>query len=168
MAIQEVSYQNGTYSIVGKLTSPVPPDQVYGVLTDYAALPAVFHNIEDCELRVTADGSKQLVQRCSWRFLIFKGSFVTELEVTEHQDARKLSFSLQESAFMRAFVGAWDVRETPDAGSEILHRLAVAPTVAPPQRLGDLTKRIFVSQVEGILFDLQTELQRYSMDADDR
>ena len=40
--------------------------------------------------------------------------------------------------------------------------MQVTPTVSPPQRLGNLTKRLFVAQVESILQDLHKELERRS------
>lgn len=156
--------QNGTFSITGRLVTPVSPDIVYDVLTDYDELPRVFHNVEECSVRWSDDGGKHLVQSCSWRFLVFRGSFVTELAVKEADAARQLEFSLTKSAFMRKFVGSWDVRPDSFGGSEIWHSLAVAPALAPPQKIGDLTKKIFVSQVEGILGDLAVELQRRSID----
>ena len=89
---------------------------------------------------------------------------MTELAVMEAESSKQLEFSLRKSAFMRKFVGSWDVRPGPMGGSEIWHSLAVQPALAPPQRIGDLTKKIFVSQVEGILGDLAVELQRRSID----
>jgi len=133
---------------------------VYEVLTDYSSLPAVFHNVDECTVRWTDDGDKSLMQTCSWRFLIFCGSFVTELEVDEEPETRKLAFSLLQSAFMRKFVGCWHVVDNVDGGSDIYHSLTVQPAVSPPQSIGDIAKRIFVSQVESLLIDLDMELQR--------
>lgn len=160
LSIQRVAYEEGTFSIQGRLiVENVPPERVYEVLTDYASLPRVFHNVQECAVQWGDHGAKTLVQRCSWQFLIFRGSFVTELAVEESEELLQLSFSLNESAFMRKFVGTWDIRPV-QGGSEILHRLAVAPTLPPPQKIGDLTKRIFVSQVKTILNDLKLELER--------
>lgn len=160
LSIQQVAYEEGTFSIQGRLiVENVPPERVYEVLTDYTSLPRVFHNVQECAVQWGDDGEKCLIQRCSWQFLIFRGSFVTELAVEELEESMQLSFSLNESAFMRKFVGSWDIRPT-NSGSEILHSLAVAPTLAPPQKIGDLTKRIFVSQVKRILKDLKVELER--------
>jgi len=152
--------QEGTFSVSGRLLTPAPPSQVYDVLTDYSQLPRVFHNVDECSVRWTDDGGKQLVQTCSWRFLIFRGSFVTELDVDEAPETRRLSFSLIQSAFMRKFVGCWDVEPGPDGGSLIRHSLSVQPAVAPPQQIGELTKNIFKSQVASILRDLEKELMR--------
>ena len=94
---------------------------------------------------------------------------------------RQLTFSLLESAFMREFVGSWDIRPAPGSDhngssaagisssgasissngsglTEVRHRLSVRPAVAPPQAVGDISKRIFQRQVVGILSDLQAEL----------
>lgn len=43
------------------------------VLTDYEALPRVFHNIENSAVRRCATtGATQLVQTCRWSFLLFR------------------------------------------------------------------------------------------------
>jgi hypothetical protein len=133
---------------------------VYDVLTDYLALPRVFHNVDDCSLRVTDAGGLHLVQTVSWKFLIFRGSFATELQVEELPAQRRLAFSLLRSAFMRQFVGSWRVDDAADGGSAIAHALTILPVVSPPQRIGDITKPIFVSQVTSILEDLDAELDR--------
>lgn len=44
--------------------------------------------------------------------------------------------------------------------SHVRHSLKVTPTVSPPQKIGDVTKQIFVAQVRGILTDLEQELNR--------
>ena len=88
---------------------------------------------------------------------------MTELDITEHPSECRLKFSLRkESAFMRNFVGAWDVRDVTsrEGYCEIIHVLAVSPSVAPPQKLGDITSKIFAGQVHGILRDLEKELMR--------
>jgi hypothetical protein len=161
--------QQGTFSITGRLTSPAHPDLVYAVLTDYKSLPRVFHNVEECSIQWSEDGEKQLSQRCSWRFLVFRGSFITDLAVTEGTEARTLEFSLVKSAFMRKFVGSWEIRPcSVTGGSEIWHSLAVQPSISPPKKIGLITSRIFKNQVEGILKDLAVELHRRStIDTDD-
>lgn len=169
---------------------------------------------------------------------------MTELQVDEDPAARTLTFSLLESAFMKEFVGSWDVcagasgltevracvasvgqrcwerwaggwgRSRGEGGgqccdtavlllhpsspcnaqvcvgsggthivwlarrrypalscpahpppspalpvSQVRHRLSVRPSLAPPQRVGDITKKVFRKQVEGILNDLAEELE---------
>ena len=169
--IQQTTYEEGTYSVTGRLLAPsLPPHTVYKVLTDYESLPRVFHNVEDCDVirNVGGEGGggggggTRISQRCSWRFLFFRGSFVTELDVEENWDEYRLSFSLRKSAFMRKFVGSWHVQPLEGGGSEVWHVLAVAPIVVPPQKIGDMTKNIFISQVESILKDLANELERVS------
>lgn len=106
----------------------------------------------------------QHLQTCSWAFLVFHGTFVTELIVDEDEDAGRLAFSLLRSAFMKQFIGSWHVEpHASGTGSSIRHALAVKPVLAPPQKIGDLTKNIFVSQVESILKDLANELERHEL-----
>lgn len=41
---------------------------------------------------------------------LHSGTFVNELNVVEDAASRQLTFSLVESAFMKEFVGSWDVQ----------------------------------------------------------
>ncbi|EFN51735.1 expressed protein [Chlorella variabilis] len=158
--IESLEYAGGSYSVQGCLVTPACPNVVYQVLTDYEALTRVFHNVQSSAVRTCAHtGAKQLVQTCKWAFLVFSGTFVHELNVVEEPEQRQLTFSLAHSAFMREFVGSWDVRGLPGGMTEVRHRLSVTPTVAPPQRIGDLSKCIFRKQVVGILEDLDRELE---------
>ncbi len=47
------------------------------------------------------------------------GTFVNELNVVEDAPSRKLTFSLVESAFMKEFVGSWDVQPAADGLTKV-------------------------------------------------
>jgi hypothetical protein len=57
--------------------------------------------------------------------------------------------------------GAGSLAETSHAALllQVRHRLSVTPVVSPPQRIGDLSKKIFRKQVVSILEDLRAELR---------
>lgn len=152
--------QDGIFRVSGLLRSELPNEVIYNVLTDYSSLPRVFHNVEKCSVSVTEDGRKFVTQMMLWNFLIFRGSFETELEVLENCDDFEISFSLVQSAFMNQFVGAWRIDQDVNGISIIRHSISVAPSVKPPQKIGDLTKRIFEAQVQKILRDLSEELKQ--------
>ena len=60
---------------------------------------------------------------------------------------------------MEEFVGDWEVADdVADGGSLVRHELRVMPTVRPPQRIGNLTAKIFETQVRSVLKDLAEEL----------
>ncbi|KAL4434386.1 hypothetical protein ABPG75_000827 [Micractinium tetrahymenae] len=159
--IESLDYVDGCFSVQGCLVTAASPDTVYQVLTDYDSLPRVFHNVESSMLRQCPESrQKQLVQTCKWAFLVFSGTFVNELNVVEDAASRQLTFSLVESAFMKEFVGSWDVQPAAEGLTKVRHRLSVRPMVAPPQKIGDLSKKIFKKQVVGILEDLAQELER--------
>ncbi|KAL4860208.1 hypothetical protein ACK3TF_000398 [Chlorella vulgaris] len=158
--IESLQYKEGQFTVEGCLITLAPPELVYQVLTDYDALPRVFHNVDSSALRrCSVTGQKQMVQTCRWAFLVFSGTFVNELNVVEDPRQRKLTFSLVQSAFMREFVGSWDLQALPCGATQVRHRLSVTPVVSPPQRIGDLSKKIFRKQVVSILEDLRAELQ---------
>jgi len=93
-----------------------------------------------------------------WKFLIFRGAFETELEVVEDPDKGVLTFSLLKSAFMKEFVGDWEVVDVEGGGSFTRHELSVMPMVQPPQTIGNITAKIFETQVKCVLKDLADEL----------
>ena len=149
------------FKVSGVLHSNASTDLVYGILTDYTSLPRVFHNVDHCWTRTGEDGRLFITQMVLWNFLIFRGSFETELEVFEYPEELKLSFNLLQSAFMNQFVGTWNIESESSTGTTVIrHSLSVAPSVKPPQRIGDITKKIFEAQVKGILRDLAAELSR--------
>lgn len=103
-------------------------------------------------------------QTCKWAFLIFSGTFVTSLAVSEDPVARRLAFHLVQSSFMRKFVGRWEVCAAPAplspgeqaglaargvhaAASVTRHSLSVRPSVSPPAAVAHYTSKIFVRQV---------------------
>jgi hypothetical protein len=47
------------------------------------------------------------------------GTFANELNVVEEPVRRQLTFSLVQSAFMKEFLGSWDVRPLPEGGAEV-------------------------------------------------
>eukprot|EP00889_Picochlorum_renovo_P000811 jgi/Picre1/27841/NNA_000805.t1 len=123
--IDDVKYQDGMFSVSGRIYSEVPSYDIYSTLTDYDSLPRVFHNVDHCSVRISEDGRKFIHQMVLWNFLIFRGSFETALQVSEDSQNLKLSFSLLESAFMKQFIGTWSVEEDPGTGISMSGTLSV-------------------------------------------
>ena len=159
ISIESVKYENGSFQVCGLMRHPASRNTVYETLVDYDALPRVFHNVDSCTARRGEDGKLVVSQMVGWKFLIFRGAFETVLEVVEDEAQRVLTFSLLRSAFMKEFVGDWEVADDPaDGGSLVRHELRVMPTMRPPQRIGNLTAKIFETQVKCVLKDLADEL----------
>lgn len=159
ISIESVKYENGSFEVCGLMQHPASRQTVYETLVDYDALPQVFHNVDSCSARRDEDGKLVVSQMVGWKFLIFRGAFETELEVVEDEAQRVLTFSLLRSAFMEEFVGDWEVADDVAGGGSIVrHELRVMPTVRPPQRIGNLTAKIFETQVWSVLKDLADEL----------
>ena len=160
ISIESVKYERGSFQVCGTMRHPASRKTVYETLVDYDALPRVFHNVDSCTARRAEDGKLVVSQMVGWKFLIFRGAFETELEVVEDEAQRVLTFSLLRSAFMKEFVGDWEVEDdvTEGVGSLVRHELSVMPMVRPPQRIGNLTAKIFETQVKCVLKDLADEL----------
>ena len=159
ISIESVKYENGSFQVCGLMRHPASRNTVYETLVDYDALPRVFHNVDSCTARRGEDGKLVVSQMVGWKFLIFRGAFETVLEVVEDEAQRVLTFSLLRSAFMKEFVGDWEVADDPaDGGSLVRHELRVMPTMRPPQRIGNLAAKIFETQVKCVLKDLADEL----------
>lgn len=156
-----MTYDGEEFSCCGILTSAAPPELVYKALTDYGELARIFRNVATSEVHLLEGGQKQLVQECRWHFLLFRGTFRCVFEVEEEPEARRLTFNAR-SAFMRRFLGRWEVGPAAGGppGSAARYSLTVAPALRPPKRVGELSKKIFVGQVESILEDLHEELER--------
>lgn len=92
----------------GWLDCAASPQRVYDCLTDYAGLADTFSNISATEV-VREDGRLQVKQMCSWKFLVFSGTFSLLLHVREEPERMALTFDLMESAFMNSFLGVWTV-----------------------------------------------------------
>ena len=136
-------------TVSGTINSPARADDVYSILTDYDRLPQIFHNVDSCTFEESDDGRKDSSEMVTWKFLIFKGSFVTELRVIENYEECQLSFSLIKSAFMESFVGTWEIEEDSNSGLSIIrHSLSINPIVRPPQKIGDITKKIFETKLK--------------------
>ena len=118
----------------------------------------IFHNVDSSSVRRCSSGKLVVSQMVGWKFLIFRGAFETELEVVEDPDKRVLTFSLLKSAFMKEFVGDWEVVDVEGGGSFTRHELRVMPMVQPPQTIGNITAKIFETQVKCVLKDLADEL----------
>ena len=106
------------------------------------------------------DGKMEVSQECTWKFLMFRGSFKIVLNVDEQPATREVEFSLLESKFMRAFQGSWNIQEMPGGGCKVEHTLQVTPLISPPPAFAGYTSRIFIKQVTGIMEDLQQALKQ--------
>lgn len=56
------------------------------------------------------------------------------------------------------------MRELPDGGCSVEHKLTVVPKMSPPAFMKNYTQRIFVKQVAKILADLDEELSLREQD----
>lgn len=96
-----------------------------------------------------SNSSNLCPQTCRWQFLAFSGTFTIALSVSEVDEARELTFRLEQSSFMRGFQGAWRVADRPDGGCTVHHVLSVKPLVDVPAPVAAYMRSIFVKQARG-------------------
>ncbi|KAK3281221.1 hypothetical protein CYMTET_10976 [Cymbomonas tetramitiformis] len=153
--------ENGAFTVDGTLRlTDVEPRSMYALLTDHSSSSRVFRNIVETE-ELERDGGRVLLQqKCLWEFLIFSGTFNITLEVVENDETQQFSFGITESSFMRRMEGSWEVQPDGEHGAIVQHHFTVQPALSAPPPFGSYTGSIFRSQVEGILEDLNAEVQR--------
>mmetsp|Transcript_9215 Transcript_9215/g.22807 ORF Transcript_9215/g.22807 Transcript_9215/m.22807 type:complete len:253 (-) Transcript_9215:34-792(-) len=167
------------FTVEGRMELAASPSLVYEVLTAYEACPDIFNNILTSETHRNAEtGGLEVLQKCSWNFLAFSGTFTARMAVTEDADSRTLVFNLIHSSFMRDFEGRWAVKSlltgsgsttgSSDSDGEgeaaptciVEHCLSVKPSLPVPPPISYYTRSIFVKQVDAILQDLEREVRR--------
>lgn len=153
--------ETGAFTVDGTLRlTDVEPRSMYALLTDHSSSSRVFRNIVETE-ELERDGSRVLLQqKCLWEFLIFSGTFNITLQVVENDEAQQFNFGITESSFMRRMEGSWEVMPDGEHGSIVQHHFTVQPALSAPPPFDSYTGSIFRSQVEGILEDLNAEVQR--------
>ena len=165
-----VSNVNNCYTVKGTMVLPdVHADDVYNMLTDYENAGKVFsRTIKKVEYLGFEDAKsggsgavKRIKQTCSWKFFIFGGNFNIDLGVVENDSRRHMTCTLEGGAqkkfgFLREFEGSWVVEENGEEGTKVTHVLSVKPSLTPPY-----ASDIFVKQVEGILEDVEREVETW-------
>ncbi|KAK9832595.1 hypothetical protein WJX81_002087 [Elliptochloris bilobata] len=158
-AMEFVDVQDGQFTVEGCLVTPVAPQLVWEVLTDYEGLARTYSTVLESHSRLI-NKQRHVLQKCRWEFLAFSGSFDTQLAVSEEAAAGRLVFRQLQSSFMRNFEGRWQVDALPAGGCTARHTLSVTPILSPPAILEGPTRSMFASQVERLLADLEAELAR--------
>lgn len=182
-----VSNVDNRFTVKGTIfLSRVNADDVYNMLTDYENASKVFPSTikkveylgyenddenddasrtsrsESGNKTRTKGGIKHIKQTCNWKFFIFGGNFNIELGVVENDSKRHMTCTLKGAAsqrkfgFLREFEGSWEVEENGEEGAKVTHVLSVKPSLTPPY-----ASDIFVKQVEGILEDVEREVQSW-------
>lgn len=175
--------KDGTYCVRGTVGVSTSAPEVYALLQDYEGAPRVFANILSSKCTRDSDTGEvmsrllvqrlcpndldpirflqiELLQSCSWRFLLLKGAFDVHMRVHESPELGSLRFTMRESTFMRSFEGRWQVIPEGPASCVVEHELRIELALPPPKAISPYVVSIFESQVEGILRDLVRELDR--------
>ncbi|KAI5082746.1 hypothetical protein GOP47_0002489 [Adiantum capillus-veneris] len=180
-----VTQPKGSFcQIDARFSVPLPPDDVYNIITD-PNNRRVFKNIKEVTYRkvLQDDGNKQLVeveQLGRWRFLMISGTFSCRVLVEQDRKQHTMIFDLVKQGMMRKFSGSWKIEafdpseassngeksdskdnETPEkpaqVGSWITFNQVVEPAIVPPWPLNGYVRGVTAKIVREILGDLQRE-----------
>lgn len=108
----------------------LPPQQLYDVLTS-PQNGVIFKGIKrviDRRVVHAAPGRQtvDVTQEGQWRFLMFRGTFVTRLRVEEDRASHSVVFRQLSPGFMKAFEGRWQLspftQETLDEVFDVQHK----------------------------------------------
>lgn len=180
-----VTQPKGSFcQIDARFSVPVPPDDVYDIITD-PNNRRVFKNIKEVAYRkvLQDDGNKQIVeveQIGRWRFLMISGTFSCRVLVEQDREQHTMIFDLVKQGMMKKFSGSWkiDAFNTSEAssngllsatkesqqlekngqiGSWITFSQVVEPAFVPPWPLNGYVRGVTAKIVREILGDLQRE-----------
>lgn len=183
-----VTQPKGTFcQIDARFSVPVPPDDVYDIITD-PNNRRVFKNIKEVAYRkvLQDDGNKQIVevdQIGRWRFLMMEGTFSSRVLVEQDRSEHSMVFDLLKQGMMKKFSGSWKIdafdaseeassgassasnenklkEKRMHVGSWITFSQLVEPAFVPPWPLSGYVRRVTAKIVREILGDLQRECIR--------
>jgi len=159
-AITSVRVEDGHYIAESSIEIPMQADRLFDILLDYENCHNVFRNILDSQFQADENGNKQVLQTCSWTFMLFQGSFDTLFDVMEDATKRTIRFEACDSGFMGRFEVEWEVHELGDERTRADYRLIVKPSLLPPPPVQKFTDKIFRKQVDHLVEDLCAEVDR--------
>lgn len=184
-----VTQPEGSFcQIDARFSVPLPPDDVYNIITD-PNNRRVFKNIKEVVYRkvLQDDGNRQLVeveQLGRWRFLMISGTFTCRVLVEQNRQEHTMNFDLLKQGMMRKFSGSWKLEPLDEIGPESLESCTqsqnqgevlqmngglgswvtfnqiVEPSIIPPWPLNGYVRGVTAKIVREILADLQLECTR--------
>lgn len=185
--VLSVTQPKGSFcQIDARFSVPLPPDDVYDIITD-PNNRRVFKNIKEVVYRkvLQDDGNKQLVeveQLGRWRFLMISGTFSCRVLVEQDRQQHTMTFDLIRQGMMKKFSGSWKIdalmpSETSNCGTSstrynqisenggelgcwITFNQTVEPAIIPPWPLNGYVRGVTAKIVREIFGDLQRECIR--------
>lgn len=139
---------------------PMASEALYEILVNYENAHHVYRNIHDTVVTWDADGNKQVLQTCSWEFMVFRGRFDTLFDVREDPEGLVVEFTSKSSGFMGRLDVRWALEKMDVHRTRAEYVLIVQPSVLPPRSFRKQTDKIFKRQVEHLLEDLSAEVER--------
>ena len=120
----------GCRRLAVQLLLDIDPEWVWTVLTDYAQLSSFIPNLQTSRLLWRRANVVGLEQEGAQNFMGLRFKARVQLELTEHQQERRLSFVMTKGDFRR-FEGVWQIGQNA-AGTTLLYELTVQGCVGMP------------------------------------
>ncbi|KAG1665563.1 hypothetical protein FOA52_000709 [Chlamydomonas sp. UWO 241] len=177
--VEFVCFDDGVFTVKGRMDLAARPALLYELLTDYECAPRVFGNVKSVQVHERVPGeAMRVTQTCKWAFTVFSGTFDCEFAVTEDEASRGLRFTQLSSSFMKSFEGRWHVEPavlagssssssgaaataapSADAACRVEYVMSVRPNVDVPPQISEYVNGIFTQQVSCIFDDLEAEVK---------
>eukprot|EP00887_Chlorella_sp_A99_P006686 scaffold3.g6686.t1 len=142
---------------------PLPPDEVYGILTS-PTNHTVFRSIKAIKNRrvLKQEHGRETIEQEQvgrWRVGPLQGVFSSHLIVEQDSHARTVAYRLAKPGFMRDFAGSWKVQPFDNAAlDELVNHHAASPLHRLQAGLARLEGRLLGRQPSASLVRLQQSL----------
>ncbi len=150
---------NGTRRLAARLNTPVKPEHLWSVLTDYNHLSGFIPNLSKSKL-VSRTANKVILDQVGCqKFIGINFSAYVQIELQEDQSSGTLSFHLIKGDFRR-FDGVWRIQSLSNQGTCLFYELTVQGCVGMPVSLienrlkDDLTANLLSVEQEALTRDI--------------
>jgi len=145
----------GTRRLAVQLRLAIDPNWIWAVLTDYDRLSQFIPNLQTSRLLWRRGAVVGLEQEGAQRFMGMQFKARVQLELTEHPEARQLTFTMLKGDFRR-FDGVWTIGSDGES-TTLLYELTVQGCVGMP--IGLIEQRL-QEDLAANLRAVQAEAQR--------
>jgi hypothetical protein len=159
----EADGQSQVFEVLATQEINASADTVYSILANHENSKNVFRSIAGAKIE-HKDGKKLLHQRQKWKFMMFNGTFLSQLWVNEDPVQRSITFDLARPGFMQDFKGLFQVEPVMQGSadqaalgtSRLTLKQRARPSLSAPGPAGYYVQHILTTLVHDTMNDIQT------------